>query len=49
MSWLQSGYHVVNFFHLEGVSSLHKTALRILLRMLPIAIEEELKTLDFAQ
>jgi len=46
MSWLQSGHHVVNFFHLVGVSVSYRTAQRIKLRILPIAVEEELKVLD---
>ena len=47
MSWLQSGHHVINFFHLMGVS-VSLTAHRIWLRVLSIAPEEELKVLDFA-
>ena len=47
MSWLQSGHHVVNFFQLVGVS-VSTTAHRIQLRILSIALEEELKVLDFA-
>ena len=44
MSWLQSGHHVVNFFYLAGVSVSH----RIWLRILSVALEEELKVLNFA-
>ena len=43
MSWVHSGLHVVNFFHLVGVPA-HKRQLRIL-----IALEKELKVLDFAE
>ena len=46
MSWLQSGHHVVNFP--GGGFSVYKTARRIWLRVLSIALEEELKVLDFA-
>ena len=47
MSWLQSGYHVVNFLT-GGGFSICKTAHRIWLRILPIALEKEWKVLDFA-
>ena len=47
MSWLQSGHHGVNFFHLMGVS-VSMTAHGIWLRVLSTAPEEELKVLDFA-
>ena len=42
-----SGHHVVNFSHLVGFS-ICKTAHRTGLGMLPVALEEELKVLDFA-
>ena len=48
MSWLQSGHHAVNVFHLVGFL-ISTTQLRIWLRIFPIAFEEELKALDFAQ
>ena len=47
LSWLQSGYHVLNFFHLVGVSSFYKTAQRIWLRISSIALEGKLKVLGF--
>ena len=40
------GQHAVNFLHLRGFS-VCKTAQRIKLRTLSIALEEELKVLDF--
>ena len=43
MSWLQSGHHVVNFY-LARVSVSH----RIWLRILSVALEEELQVLNFA-
>ena len=46
ISWLQSGHHVVNFFHLLRIS-VYKTAGRMWLRILPTVLEEELKVLDF--
>ena len=48
MPWLQSGHHVVNFFHLVGGFSIYKTAQKIWLRILSIALEEKLQVLDFA-
>ena len=53
-SWqLMSGLHcdryVVNFFHLAGGCSICKTAHRVWLRILSIALEEELKALDIAK
>ena len=48
MSWLQSAHHVVNFFHLVGGFGIYKTAHRIWLRILSIALEKELKVLDYA-
>ena len=48
MSWLQSGLHVVNLFHLVGGFSIYKTAHRIWLRILSVALEKEGKVLDFA-
>ena len=47
MSWLQSGHHVVNFFHSVGFS-VSTEQLKVWLRVLSIALEEELKVLDFA-
>ena len=40
MTWVQSGHHVVNLFTL--VFSIYKTAHRIWLRILSIALEKEL-------
>ena len=44
MSWVQSGHHVVKFFHLVFT----KTAHRMCLRTRSIALEKELKVLDCA-
>ena len=49
MSWLQSGHHVVNFFFLMGVSVSLKTPHIIWLRILSMALEKELKIIDYAQ
>ena len=46
MSWLQSGRHV-NFL-LGRAFSIYKTAYRIWLRILSIALEKELNILDYA-
>ena len=46
MSWLQSGYHVVNFFCPGGGFIIYKTAERMWLRILSVAFEEELNILD---
>ena len=43
MSWVQSGHHEVNFTWCFGIC---KTAHRIWLRILSIALEKELKVLD---
>ena len=48
MSWVQSSYHVVNFFHLVGGFGIYNTAQRIWCGVLSIALEEELKVLNFA-
>ena len=48
MSWLQSGHHAINFFHLVRGFSIYKTAPRVWLGILSLALEEELKVLDFA-
>ena len=48
-SWLHSGHHEINFFHLVGVFSIHKTVRKIWLRIFPIVLEKELKVLDFVQ
>ena len=45
MSWVQSGHHVVNFF--TWCVSIYKTAYRIWLRILSIALEKEVKALDY--
>ena len=47
MSWLSSGRPVVHFFHFAGVP-VSKTAHTIWLRILFIALDEELKVLDYA-
>ena len=47
MSWLQSGHDVVNFSHLFGVSVSTKQ-LTGYGSELSIALQEELKVLDFA-
>ena len=39
-SWLQSGHHTVNFSYLVGVS-IYKTAQRLWLRILSIALEKD--------
>ena len=44
-SWVQSGHHVVNFS--TWYSGIYKTAHRIWLRILSIALEKELKVLDY--
>ena len=46
MSWTQSGHHVVNFS--TWGFGIYKTAHRIWLRILSIALETELKVLDYA-
>ena len=48
MSWLQSGHHVDNFLHLVGVSLSTKQLRGYGSRVLSVALEEELKVLDFA-
>ena len=45
MSWVPSGHHVVNF---TWRFSIYKTAHRIWLRLLSIALEKELKVFDYA-
>ena len=49
MDWfdLLAVHHVVNFSHLIGISGSAKTAYRTWLMILSIALEEELKVLDF--
>ena len=47
LSWLQAGHHAVNLFHLAGVS-VSTRQLRIWLKILSIALEKELKFLDYA-
>ena len=49
MDWfdLLAVHHVVNFSHLIGISVSAKTAYRTWLMILSIALEEELKVLDF--
>lgn len=47
-AWVQSGHHIVNFFHLVGGFSIYKTAHRTWLRICSIALEKGLKALDFA-
>ena len=47
MSWVQSGHHVVNFPP-GGGFSIYKTAHRTWLRILSIALEKEIKALDYA-
>ena len=47
MSRLESDHHVVNFFHMMGGFSIYKTDQRIWLSTLSIALEKELKVLDF--
>ena len=44
MSWVQSGDYVVNFSTWDF--SIYKTAHRIWIRILSIALEKELKVLD---
>ena len=46
MSCLQSGHHVVNFLHLGGFS-IYKTASKIWLRILSLALKKELKVPDY--
>ena len=46
MSWLQSGHHVVNFFHLVG-ALISVKQLKGYGSILSVALEEELKVLDF--
>ena len=48
MSWLQFDKHIVNFVHVVRVSSIYKTAHRIWLRILSMALEKELRLLGFA-
>jgi len=48
MSWLQPGHHIVNFFCLKGVSVSLQTPHVIWLRIISIALEKELKILDYA-
>ena len=47
-SVIQSGHHVANFFHLGRGFSIRKRAPRIWFRILSIALEKELKVLDYA-
>ena len=47
MSWLQSGHHVVNFFHLLGVSVSTKQLKGHGSEYYLIALKEALKVLDF--
>ena len=47
MSWLQFGHHTVNFSTWWGFS-IYNTAHGIWLRILCVALEKELKVLDFA-
>ena len=42
------GHHVANFFHLGRGFSIRKRAPRIWFRILSIALEKELKVLDYA-
>ena len=44
--WVQPGHHVVNFFHLVGFRY-PQTTHRLWLRILFIALEKELKVLDY--
>ena len=46
MSWVQSGHHVPNFS--TWGFSVYKTAHRIWLRILSVALEKELKVLNYA-
>ena len=45
MSWVQSGHHVVNLS--TSCFSIYETAHRVWLRILSIALEKELKVLDY--
>ena len=47
MSWLQSGHHVVNFFHMLGVSVSTKQLKRHGSEYYLIAPKEALNVLDF--
>ena len=48
MSWLQFGHHVVNFFDLVGASISVRQLRGYGLKIWPMALEEELKVLDYA-
>ena len=47
MSWVQSDHRIVNFY--TWCFSIDKTAHRIWLKILSIALEKEIKVLDYAE
>ncbi|CAI9159853.1 unnamed protein product [Rangifer tarandus platyrhynchus] len=48
MSWVEAGHHVVNFFHLVGVSVSTRQLTGRGSECCLLAVEQELKVLDYA-